>query len=144
MSDIAEITNVVARLLALVDRREWDALKALFTETVAVDYTSLFGGSAAEQGRAALVDGWAAFLPRFTAGTCHLVGTVAVDVDGDSARALAPVVAWHLTGPPLAGTGERWIVGGHYEIRLVREGGDAWRIAALTLHALWQEGTSPS
>jgi hypothetical protein len=140
--DRAEIASVIGHLGVLVDRREWRELKALFTEAVEVDYTSLFGGNVEKKSRDALVDGWAAFLPRFT-GTEHIIGTAAIEVNGDSARARAPVVGWHFMGKPLTGPSERWVVGGHYDIRLVRQG-KQWRITALKLEALWQEGKPPA
>src|SRR5262245_4363119 len=101
-SDRALIVDSVARLGLLVDRRDWKALEALFTPEVRVDYTSLFGGSAETKKRSALVGGWAEFLPSFSK-TQHLIGVGAVDLDGDSARVVAPVVAWHFKGDSLHG-----------------------------------------
>lgn len=138
--DRALVTETVARLGLLVDRRDWKALEALFAPTVEVDYTSLFGGSAETKERSELVGGWAEFLPRFSK-TQHLIGWGAVDLDGDTARVRAPVVAWHFTGDSLHGEATSWTVGGHYDVRLRRMDG-RWLIEGLTLEAAWQDPRS--
>jgi hypothetical protein len=141
-TDYSEIQNLVAGLGVLVDHRDWPALKALFTPTVDVDYTSLFGGDPEQIHRDALIGTWEAFLPRFTS-TEHLIGAPSIELTGDLARARAPVVAWHFTGEPLKSSGKKWVVGGHYDIHCERTA-EGWRIASLKLEAVWQEGSPPS
>ena len=141
-TDHSEIRNLVASLGVLVDRRDWPALKALFTATVDVDYSSLFGGSPERIHRDALVGTWEAFLPRFTS-TEHLIGMPSIQLTGNFAQARAPVVAWHFVGEPLKSTLKKWVVGGHYDIGCERTP-DGWRIASLKLDAVWQEGSPPS
>jgi hypothetical protein len=138
MDDHDSIRNAVADLAALVDRREWGALERVFAPSVITDYTSLFGGDPGTSASADLVASWAEFLPRFSS-TIHLVGTPSIRIDGDRATAFAPVVAWHFRGDALNQATVPWVVGGHYDIGLVRQGGE-WRIDRLELDAVWQTG----
>jgi len=140
--DQLDIANLVASLGVMVDHREWSALKNLFTESVDVDYTSLFGGVTERIYRDALIGTWEAFLPRFTA-TEHVIGSPSIFITGGTARARAPVVAWHFTGNALTGKSEKWIVGGHYDMGFERTA-DGWRITSLKLEAVWQEGAPPN
>ena len=141
--DYQAICNVVAALGSLVDHRDWPGLKALFAADVLVDYTSLFGGEPTSQSGAALVDGWAAFLPANFHATEHLIGVPLVEVAGGHATARAAVTAWHWKDDALAGPSERWVVGGHYHFDLVRND-ERWLISAMRLEARWQEGRPPS
>jgi len=140
--DRSDIADVVASLGVLVDFRRWDELVELFAPVVRVDYTSLFAGSAEQKPARELVDGWAAFLPRFTA-TQHLIGIPRIEMENDRATVRAPVVGTHFMGDGLEDASARWVVGGHYRMELQRSGG-RWRISALTLIARWQEGAPPS
>src|SRR5581483_8301619 len=129
--DHVEIQNLVGALAALVDTRDWPRLTDLFAPTVRVDYTSLFGGTAADTAAADLVAGWRAFLPFFER-TEHLIGVPFISVAGDRGHASASVAAWHIAPPT------RVPVGGGYEIDAARSG-RGWAIAGLTLANAWQE-----
>lgn len=126
------ITNVVIGMLHAIDARDWNAVRAAFADTVTTDYTSLFGGEVETQSADALVDGWAAFLPGFDA-TQHLAGPLVVQVDGDTASARCAVTATHRIDSA------RWMVGGHYAIRLTQEE-DGWGITHLTLDTAFEGG----
>ena len=146
-ADYSEIQNLVASLGVLVDRRDWSALKALFTATVDVDYSSLFGGSPERIHRDALVGTWEAFLPRFTS-TEHLIGIPSIQSAGSLAQVRAPVVAFHfiedgLKKPEGRAGAKKWVVGAHYDIACEKTS-DGWKIASLKLDAIWQEGSPPS
>jgi hypothetical protein len=88
--------------------------------------------------REELVGGWRKLLPGFTR-TCHIIGTPAITLRGETAQANACVVAWHFVkAPELAGR-DCWLVCGCYEMSFAKIGG-AWRIAGLTLARAWAEG----
>lgn len=140
-NDHALIVNAVASLGILVDSRQWRDLVNLFTPDIRIDYTSLFGGEAEHKAAAHIVDGWAAFLPRFS-GTQHMIGIPQITINGDKASVAVPVIGYHFIGNALNGESTRWVVGGHYNIELQRTG-VLWLISALTLKALWQEGALP-
>jgi hypothetical protein len=139
--DRAAVTDLVTRMGWCLDRRDWDGLKALFTERVYTDYTALWGGTPQE----ATVDellatdkqgSWRRTMDGLDA-TQHLITSILVDLDGDEARATANVVGVHRLvnahGSPL------WTVGGTYDFRLARTD-HGWRIRAITQGITWVDG----
>jgi SnoaL-like domain len=138
MDERIDIADCVARVGLLVDTRNWRELTELFAPEVRLDYTSLFGGEAQMLTREDMVAGWTAFVPGFTR-TEHLIGAPVITIAGQTARAVAPVVAWHTLDEPPLGKDNTWLVGGRYEFWLLRLDG-WWRINALTLAAAWAQG----
>ncbi len=141
LSDRATITDLVVRMGWLLDRRDWDGLRGLFTDRVRTDYTALWGGRPQEGAVDELLGtsaqgSWRRTMDGLEA-TQHLITNVLVDVSGDEARATANVLGVHrLTNPhgsPL------WTVGGTYDIGLVRTAG-GWRIRAITQGLTWVDG----
>ena len=141
LADRAAITDTVTRFGWCLDRRDWDGLKALFTDVVRTDYTALWGGEPQEAGVDDLLatdqqGSWRRTLDGLEA-TQHLITNILVEVDGDTATATANVVGVHrLTNPhgsPL------WTVGGTYDIRLTRTAA-GWRIRAITQGITWVDG----
>ncbi len=128
----AHIIDTVNRMAMSADNRDWEACRATFTDTVAVDYTSLAGGNPATIPADALMDSWKGLLPGFTA-TQHLLGSHIVDVDGDKATCEAHFQATHVLDD------ETWTLGGKYDYQLELQG-DTWKIAAITMTALWSVG----
>jgi hypothetical protein len=138
MDDRMDVAGVIGSLAVHVDGRHWDDLLALFAPQVRVDYTSLFGGEAQAMSREDLIGGWRKLLPGFTR-TCHVIGTPAIWLSGETARAAASVVAWHFVKEPELAGRDCWLVGGCYEMGFERIDG-FWRIAGLTLARAWAEG----
>lgn len=134
--DRRAVADAVAYVAYHADARDWAALRALYADTVQVDYTSLAGGQPSAVPADGLIAGWRELLPGFDL-TQHMLGPVVVRVDGDRATARTHVRALHR----IAGArgGEDWIVGGHYTYRLVRRGG-GWLITDHTLGGAYQEG----
>lgn len=141
LADRAAITDTVTRFGWCLDRRDWDGLKALFTDVVYTDYTALWGGEPQEAGVDDLLatdkqGSWRRTMDGLES-TQHLITNILVDVDGDTASVTANVVGVHrLTNPhgsPL------WTVGGTYDLRLERTG-DCWRIRAITQGITWVDG----
>jgi hypothetical protein len=135
MNDLDPIRNTVADVAHHLDTKRWDELRALYADEVATDYTSLFGGTPQTQRSDALIAGWRSLLAN--ARTHHLLGPIAVDVDGDRVRARCHVRALHYAAG-LPG-GSEWEVLGHYVFELAR-GRDGFRIVKMTLHTLHQTG----
>lgn len=134
------VMTACARMALLVDRRDWAAAEALFAPEVRVDYTSLFGGEARVLAGSELIRSWQGLVPGFTR-TQHTIGLPAIEVEGDRATAMAPVIARHAITDPAPEGGDTWLVGGRYEWAFARIGG-AWRITALTLADAWQDGNA--
>jgi len=138
MDDRMDIAGIIGALAVHVDACHWAELTVLFAPEVRVDYSSLFGGDAQAVTREDLIGGWRKLLPGFTR-TCHVIGTPAVVIDGETAQATASVVAWHFVKTPELAGRDTWLVGGCYELRFKRIDA-AWRITALTLARAWAEG----
>jgi hypothetical protein len=130
--------DVRATVLAIVhdiDFRKWNELQGLFAATVAVDYTSLFGGAASETKAADLVGGWRTALEGVV--TQHMLGPIDVRITGEAADARCHVRALHYrAGAP---GGDTWEVLGHYVFALALHRG-AWRITRMRLDTYHQIG----
>lgn len=136
---IEEIRNLKARYYRLMDTKQWDELKDVFTTDMQVVTPE---GQVYAQGG----DTYAASLRHSLehAVSCHqnLSGEVEI-VDADNARAIwamQDVIEWQDRHPR---TGWKSILGrGHYHETYRREGG-AWRIATLTLTRLSLDTVMP-
>lgn len=127
-------TQTVVAFFHAVDRRDWAGTRRRLTDTVAVDYASLFGGSAEQCAADDLLTRWRGLLPGFDA-TQHLLGPIAVThADGDRSTMEFNVRAYHKLGSDV------WLVAGRYELNLIRDGDTGWLIAGITLHVLYQDG----
>ncbi|SDC90755.1 nuclear transport factor 2 family protein [Actinokineospora iranica] len=132
----ADPVAVTIDMAVLFDRRQWDELRAVFTETVWVDYTGLVGGEPGAVLAADLVDGWRRGLGHLSA-TQHLLGNQRVRIRGAEALVTAEFQATHRVGP-LAG-GVLYTLGGRYDYRLALVG-RGWRISAVTMTPVWESG----
>jgi hypothetical protein len=130
----SSIKDVVARIAYHADAHEWPELRNLFAQTVHVDYTSLFGGTAIDISGDELLASWRAFLPGFDA-TQHLLGPVLVESKDTATIAKTHVRATHRLADDV------WVVGGRWVIALAHESA-AWRITAMTFELAYQEGNS--
>jgi hypothetical protein len=134
LADRQEIVDVITRYTRAVDTRHWDGLDDVFTDDGVLDYTAV--GGPADTARAVkgwLVVGLSGFL-RYQ----HVIGQVAIDLDGDSARATA-----YFTNPMVApdGAGGEKIVevGGYYHHDLVRTP-HGWRSRRMVDETIWFRG----
>jgi hypothetical protein len=92
-SDRIAIARTLAMFCIRVDEYDIDGVGAVFTEDCEVDYGPGRGGprSGRADVTARIASGQAQFLR-----THHQLGQSVVDLDGDTARALTYVTAWHL------------------------------------------------
>jgi uncharacterized protein (TIGR02246 family) len=127
LDDVEAIKQLKARYFRLLDTKDWDGFRGLFTDDVVID-TSQAGGDVV-----AGVDAFLDFLQVALAGTTtvHQGHMPEIDVTGpDEANgtwALHDIVIW-ADGTRLDGFG-------HYHERYRRQP-DGWRIAASTLTRL--------
>ena len=130
------VRQVIRGVIERVDARRWDSLAANFAESVYVDYTSLFGGTARNYLADDLADNWRQLLEPFSK-IKHVLGPILVQGNGSHAQAQCPVRIEHfLRG---AAGGEEWVVIGQFIFTLEKRDG-AWRIEGLVLNAQSQEG----
>jgi len=122
-NDALAVREVLARYAWHVDRREWDAWRALFAPDAV--WASVANGEHRGQDD---FDRLVARLDRLVTAdppTRHLISNELVKVDGDAAVARCYVTSF-------VGDVQRVRTAGEYRIELVR-GGDGWRIRRLDL-----------
>jgi hypothetical protein len=127
-------------MLHAIDSLDWDTFRSTFTNEIALDYTSLWGGEPEKVTIDELVARWQPFAAGFD-GTQHLTGPIViVDEDhGHRATAVTTVRGYHhLVGDE--GTSATWMVSGRYQIHFDHSPDRGWRISAITLALAYEEG----
>lgn len=132
-ADWLAICNLKAAYCRLLDSKDWDGWKALFTEDCVID-TRASGGTR-EQGR----DTFVAVVSKALSGakTAHQIHSPEITIDGDRAQVIWAMQdrvikdAFALTGY------------GHYHEVCVRTAG-GWKIAEQTLTRLIMEAEKPA
>lgn len=129
--DERAIRRGLARFARILDTKDWPALGEVFADDLTFDY----GQGGERSGMAALVDNMSRYLDR-CGGTQHLLGSIWVDIAGDTALSRSYVQARHQRADTPAGaifdSNGEYI--DHWERR--QEG---WRI--VRRDALWQAHT---
>ncbi len=131
--DQAAISTVVESVSVLADRREFDALSRLFADQLMLDYSSLSGQPKTTKAPLELMAEWASVLPGFDL-TRHALSDMVVNVDGDTAKASASVVASHWLGEGF------WQVSGSYDYELEKNS-DTWLITSMTFKLSEEQGS---
>ena len=135
---IAQAQATFDRLGWAIDRRDWEAVTAVLSATVRLDYTELFGGEASTISGQQLSDQWRATLSGLDATQHVITGVRATAAADGSVTATANVVAAHVQS---ADPGHSpWVIGGWYEA-VLEQSGDHFTVSALTLHPSWQTGS---
>jgi hypothetical protein len=134
LSDRQEIVDVITRYTRAIDTRSWDDLDAVFTDDAILDYSAVGGpADALSVAKPWVAKGLDGFL-RYQ----HVIGQVAIELDGDTATATA-----YFTNPMVAPTregGESVVeVGGYYHHELVRTS-DGWRSRRMVDDNVWMRG----
>ena len=132
-ADIAMIKTTLEAMAVLADQNRYAALEEVFADQVTVDYTSLFGGTAAPIAAKELMTQWASFLPGFEV-TRHNLSNIKVVAGKTSAVASANIRAEHYV------VGLFWEITGTYDYKLIKDNG-TWKIAGLTLNFKGEKGT---
>jgi len=129
------ISALIESVFTAADRHRWADAQSAMTSTVHVDYGDLGGPVGAVEAKE-LVEGWAAFLPRF-ARTVHKIHNMAINVAGDRASATFDGIAVHLAD--IGGGPEVWTVFAGYDAELEHVDG-GWRLARMALSLYRQTG----
>jgi hypothetical protein len=128
MSDRMELQALMVAYCYAIDRREWDALDAIFTVDATIDYSEMVGfrGSLAE------TKAFLAASMEQVAASQHIISTSQITIEGD--RAHGHTVC---TNPMvLQATGTTMFVGLWYRDEFVRTPG-GWRIASRYEERCW-------
>ncbi|MEM8850843.1 MAG: nuclear transport factor 2 family protein [Pseudomonadota bacterium] len=142
--DQAEMIRIADALDAAVDAKDWATARALFTDTIDVDFTSLIGGEPATIPADGLIAGWSGNL----AGekeSFHLRGNHRITFDGPDATLMqSHGYAWNRMPSgalPENGGEDLWEVWGTYEHGFTRTE-EGWRINAMTFTATAERGSA--
>jgi hypothetical protein len=135
VEDRLAITDLLYQYATALDTRDWDLLRATFTEDGIADYLE-FGG--VNEGRDAIVELCGGVLSGLDASQ-HLIANPRVTLEGDRATASCYFQAQHFLASPAGGN--TYLVGGRYDDRL-RRTPEGWQIEHRTLHCEWQDGNA--
>lgn len=132
LADAAAIADLKYRFGEALDSRAFDALGAIFTDTVDVDLAAI-GGPAGPIDRDALAALYRHAFRHPQVRTLQAYANVRVTVDGDRAT-MSSLLHGHHAGPGFPG-GETFDIRARYRDRLVRTA-DGWRIEATALEVV--------
>lgn len=127
-----KLIQTISSLFAGADNRNWQQVQDTMAASVLLDYTSMTGGSPAEQTPKQITDAWAAFLPGFDK-THHQLSGFDVNVINATATVHYEGKADHFIGNTV------WTVEGSYDTELKNENG-AWRITKQKFNFTQQSG----
>ncbi len=134
-TDEAAIAAVVTKLDEAVDKKDWAAARAAFTDEIEVDLSSL-GGEPSKVPADELVGNWKANLPAGKS-SFHMLSAPTIAVDGDSAMFKANGYAWNKLDARLENN--MWEVWGVYQHKLTRTPA-GWKISSFGFHKTAERG----
>ena len=135
--DRANIIDAINAVGMWADRKDYIKLRPLFADNVAMDYTSLAGGSPVTVKADDLMKGWEAGLKPFR--TQHMITGHLVTINGNTAESLSNVHAIHYVPNELGIS--NWQVYGYYEHKFVRTA-NGWKITALKINKTMADGNA--
>ena len=132
LQDRIEIAEGLARYAHALDERDWKRLASCFTDDAVGDY----GPIAQCQGYAQIEALCRRSLEPLDASQ-HLVGSIEIELSGDSARSRCALQSQHVKRG--CEGGDNYIIGGTYRDEWVRTP-EGWRIRRRELRVSWTEG----
>ena len=124
LSDRFEIQDLLYRYAQLIDSRQFDELRDVFTADVHVDYSAFGGGVGGLEPTLAFLR--ASLTPELFPNTQHLNANVQIEVDGDTAT--GRVMCFNPMQMALPGGGSQTFFLGLWYLDQYRRIGDGWRI----------------
>ena len=140
VADRIEIGDLVTSYFVNVDRRAWDAVKAVFVPGTLVDYHDMMPVGDAVPAEE-IVDEIAERIGLY-AVTAHQMTNHEVVVEGDEARSECWVTAVHVYADPERNEGRLPVAGIRYLDRCVRTP-DGWRVRDRTVTTDWRSWMDP-
>jgi 3-phenylpropionate/cinnamic acid dioxygenase small subunit len=131
--DRFEIEDLLVRYSRALDRRDFDALEAIFTDDAEFDAGSL-GNPKSSRAIREMIEGTLTGLD----ATQHLVGKSLIELHGDEADVRTYLISQHIR-ESAPGPTKHYFIGGEYVDRVVRTP-EGWRIAYRRLDRLWKQG----
>jgi len=135
ISDRIEIGELLARYSLAVDTGRWGLLDTVFTADAVLDYSSAGGA----KGSLPVVRAWLAEMLPTWPGRQHLIGAVAVALDGDQAGVTASFTDTLSPSREAVMADVKGLLrgGGWYHHRMIRTP-DGWRSREVVLEQLWR------
>jgi hypothetical protein len=141
VNDHQAICEVRYRYALGLDTRDWELYRSIFVDEVEIDFSSFSGESGGTMRAGPMrADDWVATCRVFFTGldaSQHVMTNPMVTVDGDRAHCRMYMTADHYFANDQGG--DRFVIGGYYDDRLVRTDG-AWLLEAVKLTMFWQRG----
>lgn len=131
------VEDAVVRMFVATDERDWEALRACFTDPFTLDMTSLAGGAPVELTPRQVAEAWAEGF-RTLDHVHHQVGNWRIEAAGGQARVRCYGIAFHHRAGIAAPVKTRTFVG-TYELDLV-DGPGGWRIRRLAFFLKFIDG----
>jgi SnoaL-like domain len=135
--DKLAVAECLYRYATGVDTRDWALYRSVFAEEVELDFSSYDPGR--KPVTIAADDYVAGLKPLFggLAMSQHMMSNPLVELEGDTAQITMYVRAHHVLDPE--DPESFYTVGGFYQNRLVRDGGD-WKLVRVKLNVTWTLG----
>ncbi|AMW14501.1 hypothetical protein A4E84_36480 [Streptomyces qaidamensis] len=130
--DESEVRKLVQEHYRALDDANFDALNSLYTDDAVFEI-----GGQIHRGRKAIVDTPGNTIGRAYEVTYHHIGQIYVDLDGDEARGVAYVIAYHL--PNAAELMKHEDAGGKFHVT-ARRTEDGWRFTQVRLEIVFTQG----
>jgi len=134
-----QVPETLVKLVIAVDNRKWEEVKACFSDTVLLDYTSMAGGKPAELTPDQIIASWKELLPGFD-HTHHQLGNFVVSEAGSgTAKLYCYVTATHYLKNDSGNN--VWTVVGSYDAGLVNDN-NKWKITSLKFNLKYTDGNN--
>jgi hypothetical protein len=133
-----QIIETVNKLFISADNRDWETVKAIFNDTVLLDYTSMAGGQPAELASVDIIDSWKSIMPGFDQ-THHQLGNYIIEIESLVAKVFCYGTATHYLGNE--SKNNLWTVVGSYDLEL-QTISKAWRITKMKFNLKYIDGNA--
>lgn len=133
-----QVQEAISNLFIAVDNRNWEQVKAIFDDTVLLDYTSMAGGEPAKLTPEQIINSWKSILPGFDC-THHQLGNFIVDADLEVAKAFCYGTATHFLKNN--STRNIWTVVGSYDFELKLTCAN-WKITHMKFNFKYMDGNT--
>ena len=121
--DKVSIRKVITDVGRYWDSRQFSEAKALFTQVVEVDYTSLGAPAVTQDPIDQLEGNWKAVLPMFDTTTHHIDTFTFTPIDANIVQVGSKVLAYHYLSGATSGD-ESWVLHGRYTHHLTKQEDD--------------------
>ncbi len=134
MTDRDAIMERMARYGEAIDTKDYDGIAACFETNASAQYAAMPEPVVGNKNIAKFME---SVLSLLTA-TTHMFTNFIIEIDGDTARMRAKIIAQHVrAGFPTGG--DKLLAGAKYDAQMKKTNG-TWLIAKVKGHSIWSEG----